>query len=65
MFPVHIRRGINVTINIWDLGGDSRYKGLGYGYLVKADLCVIYDPTYNINVPNAFVHFAQKCTFHM
>ncbi len=60
VIPVQLQPGRTITINIWDLAGDPRYKGLGKGYLVKADLCVIYDPTYNPNTTNLWVQSAQR-----
>ncbi len=60
VWPIRLRVCSNATLALWDMAGDPRFKGWGDGYLKKANLCVIYDPTYNSSVPNAFVQSAQR-----
>ena len=40
------RNGRNICVNIWDMAGNPQFIGLGDGYMIKTNLCVIYCPTH-------------------
>lgn len=55
----------DVTFTVWDVAGDPKFRGLGDGYYIGADLCLLFLPVDYIKMDfdNFNVEFKRVCPY--